>query len=96
MLHLVYQSPLQLPTLQRMACGDAVLFMENALLSLSKQGRLATELENMQQGQSLFVLREEIEIRGIQESELVAGIQTIDYQDFVNLSCGHEVIQTWN
>lgn len=96
MLHLVYQSPLQLPVLQRMACGDAVLFMENALLNLSKDGRFASVLEKMRQTQSLFVLREDIEIRGIEENELISGIQVIDYQAFVTLSCEHEVIQTWN
>lgn len=96
MLHLIYQSPLQKATLQRIACGDSVLFMENALLNLLKEGVWAVELENMLATQSLFVLLEEIEIRGIDKNELVSGIQIIDYQGFVELTTEHQVIQTWN
>ena len=96
MLHLIYQSPLQSATLQRIAINDSVLFMENALFRLLKSSRNANELDAMSKLYSLFVLNDEIEIRGIYPSELITGIKVIDYQDFVTLTLNHRLIQTWN
>ena len=96
MLHLIYQSPLESATLQRIAINDSVLFMENALFRLLKSKHYTNELEAMSKLHSLFVLAEEIEIRGIHPSELISGIKIIDYQDFVTLTLNHQLIQTWN
>ena len=96
MLHLIYQSPLETATLQRTACGDSLLFLENALFRLLKTSSQASEIEKISHTHPLFVLDNEIEIRGIDSSELVAGIKIIDYQGFVNLTVEHPLIQTWN
>ena len=96
MLHLIYQSPLESATLQRIAINDSVLFMENALFRLLKSSKNARELESMSTRHSLFVLGEEIEIRGIHPNELTIGIKVIDYPGFVTLTLNHRLIQTWN
>lgn len=96
MLHLIYQSSLESATLQRIALNDSVLFMENALFRLLKTNHNANELKAMSKLHSLFVLGEEIEIRGIHPSELITGIKVIDYQGFVTLTLKHRLIQTWN
>ncbi|NOQ36924.1 MAG: sulfurtransferase complex subunit TusB [Methylococcaceae bacterium] len=96
MLHLIYQSPLELATLERVAHGDSVLFMENASLRLLKTSLYANELEKMSATQSLFVLREELETRGIEENELVTTIQVINYEGFVTLTTEDTLIKTWN
>ena len=96
MLHLIYQSPLESATLQRIAISDSVLFMENALFRLLKSSRNASELEKMATLHSLFVLNDEIEIRGIDSNKLVTGVKVIDYQEFVTLTLKHRLIQTWN
>lgn len=96
MLHLIYQSPLESATLQRIACGDSLLFMENALFRLLKTGSQALELKKIVSTHSLFVLQDEIEIRGIECSELITGIKIINYEGFVNLTLEHALIQTWN
>lgn len=96
MLHLIYQSPLESATLQRIAISDSVLFMENALLRLLKASTQAAKLKEMTMRYSLFVLEDEIQIRGISADELVKGIQIIDYQGFVTLTLKHALIHTWN
>jgi tRNA 2-thiouridine synthesizing protein B len=96
MLHLIYQSPLESATLERIAINDSILFMENALFRLLKSNKNASELESMSTQYSLFVLDDEIEIRGIHPNELIAGIKVIDYQTFVTLTINHLLIQTWN
>ncbi len=96
MLHLIYQSPLESATLQRIATDDSILFMENALFRLLKTNSKTVELKVMTQLYSLFVLDNELEIRGICPHEIITGIEVINYQDFVNLTLKHSLIQTWN
>jgi tRNA 2-thiouridine synthesizing protein B len=96
MLHLIYQSPLEQATLQRIAESDSLLFMENAILRLLKTAAQATELTTMTVTHSLFVLASEIQLRGIYADELVKGIDIINYQDFVRLTLRHQLIYTWN
>jgi len=96
MLHLIFQSPLQTAVLERVSTGDAVIFFENAVLRLLKGSENSSRLEKMSSSCSLFVLIDEIEIRGILPEELISGIQVIDYSTFVTLSTEHKLIQTWN
>jgi len=96
MLHLIYQSPLESATLHRIAINDSVLFMENSLFRLLKTSSQATKLKQMSKLQVLFVLGDELKIRGINPHELVSGIKIITYQDFVTLTLKHALIQTWN
>ncbi|MDQ7090510.1 MAG: sulfurtransferase complex subunit TusB [Methylococcales bacterium] len=94
--NLIYQSPLETATLQRISAGDSILFMENAVLRLLKSSRHTTELKTMTLNKALFVLKEEIEIRGICPDDLISGIEIIDYPDFVQLTLKHPLIHTWN
>ena len=96
MLHLIYQSPLESATLERTACGDSLLFLGNALFRLLKTATQATELEQISKTHSLFVLEDEIQIRGIDSCDLVTGITVINYEGFVNLTIENASIHTWN
>jgi tRNA 2-thiouridine synthesizing protein B len=96
MLHLIYQSPLETATLQRLGETDSVLFLENALFNLLKKSRFEILVKETLRQQSLFVLEDEIRLRGIDEKELIEGIMVINYQGFVHLTLKHPLIQTWN
>jgi tRNA 2-thiouridine synthesizing protein B len=91
----MFQSPLQLPTLQRIGTGDAVLFLENSVLCLLKKGMYSSELNQMLTTNRLFALISDLETRGISIEELVSGIVAIDYSDWVNLTTEHPSIQSW-
>jgi tRNA 2-thiouridine synthesizing protein B len=95
MLHLVFQSPLEIATLQRIGNGDAVLFLENAVLCLLKNSVYSSQLTEMQENNRLFVLISDIETRGIAVAELVEGIEVIDYSDWVTLTTQHQPVQSW-
>ena len=95
MLHLIFQSPLETATLARIGENDAVLFLENAVLSLLKQGSYASHLTALQTKNQLFVLIADIETRGISPDELIEGIQIIDYSAWVALTLQQRPIQSW-
>ena len=95
MLHLVFQSPLQAAVLERIGSGDAVLFLENAVLCLLKNGRCHSQLTQMLTSNSLFVLISDIETRGMTVEELVEGIGVIDYSQWVVLTTQYQPVQSW-
>ncbi len=95
MLHLVFQSPLQTATLQRIGDGDAVLFLESAVLCLLKNSIYNSQLSKLLTTSRLFVLISDIETRGIAAAELVEGIEVIDYSGWVTLTTQHKPVQSW-
>ena len=95
MLHLIFQSPIQLPVLERIAADDDIVFLESSVLSLLVKGSLQAVLVPMLVQNKFYVLLEDIEIRGIRPTELVSGIQVIDYEALVNLTVKNPHILTW-
>jgi tRNA 2-thiouridine synthesizing protein B len=43
----------------------------------------------------LFVLSDDIAVRGITPNELVKGVEVIDYAELVELTVNNPVIQSW-
>lgn len=95
MLHLIFQSPLDIAVLERMDSGDVAVFLESAVLGVLKKGKLADVLATKVGSNRLCVLSEDMAIRGILASELVIGLEVIDYSGFVNLAVENQLIQSW-
>jgi tRNA 2-thiouridine synthesizing protein B len=95
MLHLIFQSPLQTATLQRVGNGDALLFLENAVTYLLKNAEKSSALSNRLATNRLFVLISDIETRGINVEELVPGIAVLDYAGWVTLTTEYQRTQSW-
>lgn len=95
MLHLIFQSPLQTATLERMATGDVAVFMQSAVLSLMQNSTYADMLSNKLSTNRLLVLSEDMLIRGIQPSELIPGLEVIDYGGLVVLTTENPLICSW-
>lgn len=97
MLHLIFQSSIDKALVQRIENLDEVIFLESALFQLNKMGVFSTELEQMLKNSiRCYVLDVELETRGIKIEELVAGVEVIDYSQFVELTETNKVIKTWN
>lgn len=96
MLHLVFQSPVEAAVLQRIEAGDVVVFLENAVLRLLKNGLLSTPLTQLLGTNRLCVLSEDVAVRGIAVDELIEGIDIIDYAELVELTVDNRVIQSWS
>jgi tRNA 2-thiouridine synthesizing protein B len=96
MLHLVFQSPIETAILERIEAGDVVVFLENAVLRVLRNGLLDEPLTQLLSTNRLCVLLEDVIVRGIAADELVEGIDVIDYAGLVELTVGNRVIQSWS
>ncbi len=97
MLHLIYQVALESSVIQRIESGDDVVFFENAVFRVNKAGLQNAVLEQMLANNvHLYVLSDELEIRGVNTDDLVLGIAVIDYSDLVTLTEKNKIIRTWN
>ena len=95
MLHLIFQSPIELALLERIVSDDDVVFLENAVLRILEKGSLSDSLRQCLNQNQLYVLANDLDVRGILFSELVTGIEVIDYKDLVALTIKNPVIQSW-
>jgi sulfur relay protein TusB/DsrH len=96
MLHLVFQSPIDMAILERIDSGDDVVFLENAVLRILQNSSLSGTLTRLLKQNRLCVLADDIEARGIVADELVNGVDVIDYTELVKLTVKNPVIQTWS
>ena len=96
MLHLITQSPINEAIFQRLGAGDDVLFLDKAVLNLLQKGSLSTTLTSLLDQHQLYVLADDLELRGIGSAELLKGLKVIDYAGFVDLTVKNIHIQTWS
>ena len=96
MLHLIFQSPIDIAILERIDSGDDVVFLENSVLRILQKGSLNDTLMRFLKRNRLCVLADDIEVRGIVADELVSGIEVIDYSELVKLTVKNPVIQSWS
>ena len=96
MLHLISQSPIELAILERIAHGDAVVCLDNAVLNLLQAGRLSTALTRLLATSRIYVLQTDIALRGIAVEELLSGIEVIGYSELVSLTVDNPHIQSWS
>jgi sulfur relay protein TusB/DsrH len=96
MLHLVFQLPVEPALFERFDTGDVAVFLENSVLRLLQNSLLADSLKQQLSKNRLCVLVDDLSIRGISTSELVNGIEIIDYAELVKLTVNNPVIQSWS
>ena len=96
MLHLIFQSPIDIAILERIDSGDVVVFLENAVLRVILNSDLSDRLTQQLGRNRLYVLSDDIAVRGIAPNELVKGIEVIDYAGLVELTVNNPVIQSWS
>jgi tRNA 2-thiouridine synthesizing protein B len=95
MLHLIFQSPIDNAVLDRMATGDVAVFLENAVLGVLQKSQSAALLSTKLTTNRLCVLSEDMAVRGILASELVIGLEAIDYAELVKLTVANPLISSW-
>ena len=96
MLHLIFQSPIDMAILERIDSGDDVMFLENSVLRILQKGSLCDILTQMLKNNRLCVLGDDIIVRGIHADQLVHGVEVIDYAELVRLTVKNPVIQSWS
>ena len=95
MLHIISHTPLVTAILERIATGDSVIFIENAVLTLLQQGQMHNSLVQLTSKAHCYVLAPDLDVRGIGIQTIVPGLEVIEYAGFVQLTVEHPVIQSW-
>lgn len=96
MLHLIFQTPLNIAVLQRIDACDDVVLQGGAVWNAVRGHVLQSELESLlAKNCRLHVLREELELNGIAERRLQPGVDVIDYAGLVELTVSNKVNKTW-
>jgi sulfur relay protein TusB/DsrH len=94
MLHLIFQRAAE-TLLERVADGDALLFLENSVFSLLKAGKHSATLSALAKHQALYVLTSDLQTRGIAPDRLISEVNIIDYQGFVILTTQYSTLCSW-
>lgn len=96
MLHIITTTTGHEVLLQRISHGDALLFVESAVLSLYKNAQTAQILSPHLQYFQCYALEADLLARGLAADKILAEVAVVDYQGFVALTVEHAVIKTWN
>lgn len=99
MLHTVNKSPFgceSLDTCFRLARrGSDVLLIEDAVYAALAGTRFEAAVREAMGRYAIYVLKEDIEARGIGPDALIPGIETVDYGGFVDLAVRNDSVQSW-
>ncbi len=96
MLHILNKRVEQDVFFQRIAQGDALIFVGSAVLCLHKNAQNADQLKQYCQEFPCYALEPDLLARGLGHDEIITDIKWLDYSGFVTLTTQHEVIKTWN
>lgn len=99
-LHTVNKSPFDKNSLDSclsVAKADSsVLFIEDGVVAAITNTTAADKLTSaMSNGQSIYVLGNDLAARGLSEDRLLDGVKVVDYAGFVQLTADHDRVQNW-
>jgi len=98
-LHLVNKSPTDryaFDTCFRMAsAGDSILLIEDGVYAALANAEFANKITNRLDNFSFYVLGPDVAARGLGDTPLIADINVVDYEGFVDLVADNDVTQSW-
>ncbi|GIL04351.1 MAG: hypothetical protein AMXMBFR72_37940 [Betaproteobacteria bacterium] len=97
MLHIVNKSPLEkstLDTVLRLARSGALLLIEDAVYAATKGNAAEPKLRQAMAKLKVFALGPDLQARGVAD-RVIDGVQTVDYEGFVDLVAEHPTCQSW-
>ena len=93
MLHTINTSPFESGSMETcirfLQPGDPVLFIEDGVYAVQFGNRLSAIVERMLDTHPVYVLQPDLDARGI--SSIARGVQSVDYEGFVDLVEEHRV-----
>lgn len=99
MLHTVNKSPFQTNALEsclRFAkSGQSVLLFEDGIYAALKGTRFETLVKNSLANVTIYVLVPDLEARGMRTEQVIEGIKSANYGDFVDLAANNKSVQAW-
>lgn len=99
-LHTVNKSPFDKNSLDSCLSvskpDSSVLFIEDGVVAAITNTAASDKLTSaMSNGQSIYVLGNDLAARGLSEDRLLDGVKVVDYTGFVQLTADHDRVQNW-
>lgn len=99
MLHLVNKSPFERNTLdaclKRAAPGSAILLYEDGVYAALSGTSVADKVAKATNAFDIYVLGPDLSARGFAPAAVIDGVQTVDYDGFVDLTVEKRGVQSW-
>ena len=99
MLHVVNKSPFEknsLTTCLRLSeDNSSILLIEDAVYGGISGGEFEADLKDALASKKVYALEPDLKARGIANDKLIEGVQTVDYEGFVNLAAESTNTQSW-
>ena len=96
MLHIFNNFPIDCSRLEQTACGDTVLFTENAVYAVKKNDNSDTLFKQAPRHLNFFVLGSDLITRGVSTSEILHNVSIIDDRDFYTITEEKTIIRSCN
>lgn len=97
MLHIVNKSPLENSALEsclKVATSGDVLLIEDAVYAATTGNSFEPKLQAALGKVKVYVLQPDLDARGMGD-RLVAGVTSVDYSGFVDLTTTNNTCQSW-
>jgi tRNA 2-thiouridine synthesizing protein B len=97
MLHIVNKSPLEKPildTVVRLAGSGALLLIEDAVYAATRGNGAEAKVREAMTKLKVYALMPDLQARGMAD-RLIDGVNTVDYEGFVDLIVEHPNCQSW-
>ena len=99
MLHLINKSPFErnaLDSCLRVAkSGDSILLIEDGVYAALAKAAHAEQITGRMDDFSFYVLGPDVAARGLDDTPLIEGVATVDYEGFVDLVAETDATQSW-
>jgi tRNA 2-thiouridine synthesizing protein B len=99
LLHTVNKSPFEKRTLEsclRVAVnGSSVLLLEDGVYAAMKGTVVEPSVREAMAKHKFYALGPDVSARGLDESNLIGGVELVDYAGFVDLTVAHDNVQSW-
>ena len=99
MLHTINKSPFENSTasscLKLCAKDSSILFIEDGVISVMKSTKFSETIENALKEFKMYVLKPDLEARGLPLNNVIEGVEIVGYEEFVDLTTEHKTVQSW-
>ncbi len=99
MLHTVNKSltdrPSLLSCLRLAKAGSDILLIEDGVYAAVSGTKHTALIEDSLACHQIFALEADLECRGIKKSQLIAGVEVVDYTGFVSLAVRNDAVHSW-
>ena len=96
MLHIFNNFPIDRSRLEQTACGDTVLFTENAVYAVKKNNKSDKIINKATRHPHFCVLGSDLSMRGVSLSEIFHNVSIIDDRDYNTITEEKTIFRSCN